>query len=819
LSARNAPALGRREEAEAALQRGQEAVPGEPRMFSEYARLAEGQGDWIEALRRWELMRERRPTYWQGYAGTAGALRALKRFDEADAVLEEGQVRMADPHAMYLDYPRAAEQRGNWEEALRRWRLAYDRYPHHWLANAGLLGALVALGRLDEAEVWGVQASERFPDNLPIHFIWADCAIRRQKPELAAERYGQAAKHNPTHQVARHKLIDQLLLLDRQAEAEAAIVEALQRWPGDPAFLRYRITLAQRMKRFDVAFTASEAMPGNTPEAMAVKRDLALAILSGQPPEPAASQVLELLATQPDPGDRQWLPTVAHLPENGRALLSWIGALLEKNRFDTDSPALVLLRSISGHSFTDVEILSYMERFVTTGRTFLTARIFSFLYYLTKPGEKERIGAIFETYLANELAKGASAFDPVRFVAHLMFASIFSETAHGMLVGEAHRVVPADDPPPADSCFDDPWDIVRTVAAAFPRSEAAIAAPAVIETRSRPLRVALCVSGQLRGYREAFSSWSSLGLDGHAVTTFVHTWHEVGQNWARLWDFLRERPLWEAVNSLGAGWIRDNYPGLGQAIDAAMASGSTVDEARLREFYGTDFVWVDDDRQAPFAGNVNTWKMHYKMYEAQRRATDSGIDFDLYIKIRPDQLLRSRSAVDWHQLFEESVRRRALYADRGYQFTGEIIKLADQFVTGAREPMDAYMSVFPRFTRCIEAKRFPFDGPQFFRAHAAVGFRPSTRACWYATCRRSNSSSCSIRRSSRRRTSWICCVWISPAAILSISIANSSLKSRPPLVEPASDPPPCNACPRRQGPCRSCGILGILDTNKNRLLQ
>jgi len=206
------------------------------------------------------------------------------------------------------------------------------------------------------------------------------------------------------------------------------------------------------------------------------------------------------------------------------------------------------------------------------------------------------------------------------------------------------------------------------------------------------------------------------------VTTFVHTWHEVGQNWARLWDFLRERPLWEAVNSLGAGWIRDNYPGLGQAIDAAMASGSTVDEARLREFYGTDFVWVDDDRQAPFAGNVNTWKMHYKMYEAQRRATDSGIDFDLYIKIRPDQLLRSRSAVDWHQLFEESVRRRALYADRGYQFTGEIIKLADQFVTGAREPMDAYMSVFPRFTRCIEAKRFPFDGPQFFRAHAAVGF-------------------------------------------------------------------------------------------------
>ena len=89
------------------------------------------------------------------------------------------------------------------------------------------------------------------------------------------------------------------------------------------------------------------------------------------------------------------------------------------------------------------------------------------------------------------------------------------------------------------------WTLPK-FAAAFPRpfDPARPGAPAIIAERSRPLRVALCVSGQLRGYKEAFPSWPSLGLDDHQVTTFVHTWQSVGQNWTRTWDFLLgNRPL------------------------------------------------------------------------------------------------------------------------------------------------------------------------------------------------------------------------------------------------------------------------------------
>ena len=42
---------------------------------------------------------------------------------------------------------------------------------------------------------------------------------------------------------------------------------------------------------------------------------------------------------------------------------------------------------------------------------------------------------------------------------------------------------------------------------------------------SDPLKIAICVSGQLRGYEEAKKSWDSI-FQGHDVDYYVHTWSE-----------------------------------------------------------------------------------------------------------------------------------------------------------------------------------------------------------------------------------------------------------------------------------------------------
>jgi tetratricopeptide (TPR) repeat protein len=716
--------LGRLDAADAILLQGQQNILWEPLLFSDYARIAEARHDWPEALRRWQMMRERLPTYGQGYAGGAAALRTVRQYEQADALLIEGQRLLPKEPGMFLDYPRAAEARGDWNEALRRWEAAAERFPHHWLSHSGRMLALIALGRLQEADALGERAVVQFPGDLHIYLAWAECAARQHNPELAAERYRSGIEHNPSHVPIRYFLIEQLALLDRRGEARDVIDEALAKWPSDSALIRHKVTLALRDKQFDTAWSACETLRRDTPGGAPMLRNLALAIFREQPPDHIALEVLSVLVAEPDTGDQNWLPMVAHLPEGSPPFFAWVKSCLENQEYENESPALIMLKSMSGFQFSDADILSHIRTFVAAGRIPLSARIFSIFYYITKPGEKERIGRMFQAYLAEEFSKPAdpSAFDPARFASCLIFATVFSERAHRMLIRRAQSVVGPDDTPDTTACFDQPWDIVRSIAARFPR-DVPVEAPSIIRGRDRRLRIALCISGQLRGYREARTSWSCLGLDAHHITTFVHTWREVGQNWARIWDFLaHDSRMIDSIVKLGPAWIRLNYPALGQAIDTAMAAGAEVTDEQLRDFYGTDLVWVEDDRQPQFLGKSNTWKMHYKMDRAHRCALSTKADFDLHIKIRPDQLLRRYVEIDWHDLSVSAHAEKLIYADRPYELTAEIVKLADQFIVGTPETMGLYTGVFSRANRCAETARPMFGGPDFFRAHASVGF-------------------------------------------------------------------------------------------------
>jgi hypothetical protein len=44
------------------------------------------------------------------------------------------------------------------------------------------------------------------------------------------------------------------------------------------------------------------------------------------------------------------------------------------------------------------------------------------------------------------------------------------------------------------------------------------------------LRIAVCISGQLRGFRQAYPTWTRLGLDHHDCFFAVHAWKKIGRN-------------------------------------------------------------------------------------------------------------------------------------------------------------------------------------------------------------------------------------------------------------------------------------------------
>src|SRR5262249_8363825 len=135
------------------------------------------------------------------------------------------------------------------------------------------------------------------------------------------------------------------------------------------------------------------------------------------------------------------------------------------------------------------------------------------------------------------------------------------------------------------------------------------------------LRIAVCVSGQLRGFRTAFPTWQALGLDGHDVTYFVHTWRNIGIKPLFRTDPERQPPgffeTFERIRQQVAdGTLIGLYPSLHHR-DAFGAKSPLVhfevERDELVALYETEFVVIEDDEAPEFAKFSNQEKMFHKI--------------------------------------------------------------------------------------------------------------------------------------------------------------------------------------------------------------
>jgi tetratricopeptide (TPR) repeat protein len=144
--------LGRMDEAVETLNRAYWRYQNDSRAPAELAWIAHRSGDWPEAIRQWEHLREIFPRVPAGYIAGAQALRAVGRVEEAEAVLLVGADRLDNVGAEPLvEYARFAHGRGDWPEAVRRWEAVRARLPDRpggYIAGAE---ALEEMGRHQEA--------------------------------------------------------------------------------------------------------------------------------------------------------------------------------------------------------------------------------------------------------------------------------------------------------------------------------------------------------------------------------------------------------------------------------------------------------------------------------------------------------------------------------------------------------------------------------------------------------------------------------------------------------------------------------------------
>jgi hypothetical protein len=217
--------------------------------------------------------------------------------------------------------------------------------------------------------------------------------------------------------------------------------------------------------------------------------------------------------------------------------------------------------------------------------------------------------------------------------------------------------------------------------------------------REGPLRIAVCVSGQMRGYRDAFPSWAALGLTDHQTHYFVHTWNRLGGKPPGVIHADRsfQPPFADAygrvVAQLGPDEVARRYPRLFHPAGPSVTEN--CDPNHIRDLYDADAVVAEDESHPLFTGRSNFWKMHYKISGAHRLALASGLEFDLYIRIRPDREVASVEPIDWRRIAHRCAAENLIFVDESLHYNIMAgYAIGDQFAVGARPGMDAYSATF-----------------------------------------------------------------------------------------------------------------------------
>ena len=121
--------LGRLEEAEAAIAAGRARFPADPSLVAEAALVQADRKSWAGAVEIAATLRAIAPGDKRGYVIATFALLELRRYAEAEALINEGFERFPDDRDVGAQRAHAATNRADWPEALRRWSALVEKFP------------------------------------------------------------------------------------------------------------------------------------------------------------------------------------------------------------------------------------------------------------------------------------------------------------------------------------------------------------------------------------------------------------------------------------------------------------------------------------------------------------------------------------------------------------------------------------------------------------------------------------------------------------------------------------------------------------------
>lgn len=162
----------------------------------------------------------------------ARLLVALRRFEDADAIVGTGLATFRDHPDLLTQHAFSAHESGRHAEALARWKRRLDVGPETPLPWWGVAANASKLSKLDEATATIQEALERFPDDPLVIREAARIADQRHDYSQAVTYWRRMLDFRNVEPEARQRYTYNLITLGRFQEAEAELDRARRIHPG-----------------------------------------------------------------------------------------------------------------------------------------------------------------------------------------------------------------------------------------------------------------------------------------------------------------------------------------------------------------------------------------------------------------------------------------------------------------------------------------------------------------------------------------------------------------------------------------------------------
>lgn len=238
----------------------------------------------------------------------------------------------------------------------------------------------------------------------------------------------------------------------------------------------------------------------------------------------------------------------------------------------------------------------------------------------------------------------------------------------------------------------------------------------VTAVNKRPLKIAICISGQLRGFSKTRDSFNLIGLEKHDVDYYVCVWRDIGRkrpHGNKHLDRIFTPNVAQAFSDILTNQHHSFFDSHFTNLSDYLNKKEDVTHKELCDVYGTKNVKIMEDGDFSFMNN------NQKMYMMINRCwtmIKNPAEYDLIVRIRPDKEIKSFD-LDLNY-FSKHYSNDTIIADKTGSIHTDDVFMGDQFAMSGPKVMEIYSSTF---TRCFERKGvFKFDEYSELKPHTSL---------------------------------------------------------------------------------------------------